>query len=61
MGILIWDIRQMSRYKTKWNTEVYNQMIKEGYGKGSGAEYIPWIKVNDFVWRKNSPNKRQKN
>jgi hypothetical protein len=26
----------------------YEQKIKEGRGSGSGIDYIPWIKIQDF-------------
>lgn len=38
----------MSRYRTKWNQEVYNKMLKEGYGQGTGVDYKPWISIYDF-------------
>ena len=38
----------MSKYKYYWNEEKYNKWIKEGYGQGTGKDYLPWITVHDF-------------
>lgn len=37
----------MGRY-AKWSEERIAQLEKEGYGKGVGEHYKPWIEVWDF-------------
>lgn len=34
--------------KIKWSEEKIAQLEKEGRGKGAGANYKPWIQVDDF-------------
>lgn len=34
--------------KIKWSEEKIAQLEKEGRGKGTGANYKPWIQVSDF-------------
>jgi hypothetical protein len=38
----------MARYKTKWILGENNRILKEGYGQGVGAEYMPLISIYDF-------------
>lgn len=35
----------------KWSEAKIAQLEQEGRGKGAGADYIPWIQVNDFSSR----------
>lgn len=37
--------------KIKWSEEKIAQLEKEGRGKGTGANYKPWIQVSDFSSR----------
>lgn len=38
----------MAKHRRTWNASAYQRYLKEGRGQGSGAEYIPWIRVQDF-------------
>ena len=38
----------MGKKRRRWNEKQYQKYIKEGRGQGIGAEYIPWIKIQDF-------------
>ena len=38
----------MGKNRRKWSEKQYQRYIKEGRGQGSGADYIPWIKIHDF-------------
>ncbi|WP_158239248.1 TnsA endonuclease N-terminal domain-containing protein [Uliginosibacterium sp. TH139] len=37
--------------KIKWSEAKIAQLEREGRGKGAGAEYKPWVQVNDFSSR----------
>jgi hypothetical protein len=41
----------MGKHHRKWNQSVYEQRLREGRGCGSGADYKPWICVQDFASR----------
>jgi len=41
----------MAKRSRVWNQSVYEKYIREGRGQGEGAEYIPWIKVQNFASR----------
>ncbi len=36
------------RRRDDWNQKKYEQYLKEGRGQGTGKNYIPWIKVQNF-------------
>lgn len=38
----------MAKHRRSWNASVYQRYLKEGRGQGAGAEYIPWVRVQDF-------------
>lgn len=38
----------MAKHRRTWNASAYQRYLKEGRGQGSGANYIPWICVQDF-------------
>lgn len=38
----------MGRYNTDWTEEKYRRFICEGRGQGTGADYKPWLTVNDY-------------
>jgi hypothetical protein len=38
----------MSKRNLEWTEEKYQRFIKEGRGKGEGADYKPWWNVQDF-------------
>jgi hypothetical protein len=39
----------MAKHHRVWNQDVYERRIREGLGAGSGADYTPWIHVQDFA------------
>ena len=38
----------MARSKREWTQAKYERYLKEGRGQGTGKDYVPWIKVQDF-------------
>jgi hypothetical protein len=38
----------LPKHRSAWNASVYQRYLREGRGQGSGAEYIPWIRIQDF-------------
>lgn len=38
----------MAKRSLSWNEEKYKRFIKEGRGQGTGAEYKPWLTIQDF-------------
>jgi hypothetical protein len=38
----------VSRSRRTWNQSIYNKYLGEGRGQGIGADYNPWIHVQDF-------------
>jgi len=38
----------MAKHKRIWNQSVHEKYLSEGRGCGSGADYVPWIRVQDF-------------
>lgn len=38
----------MAKHSRMWNESIYRKYISEGRGQGSGNNYTPWIKVQDF-------------
>lgn len=38
----------MGKNRRRWSEKQYLRYIKEGRGQGTGADYIPWIKIHDF-------------
>ena len=41
----------MPKHNRLWNASVYRRYLKEGRGQGVGANYIPWVRVQDFSSR----------
>jgi hypothetical protein len=41
----------MSKHHRIWNQGTYEQYVREGRGCGSGADYKPWIRIQDFASR----------
>jgi hypothetical protein len=41
----------MGKRRIKWTEVAINKRIKQGYGRGSGTDYKPWIRVQDFASR----------
>jgi len=39
----------MAKHRRAWNDTVYNRYIREGRGQGAGADYKPWIVIQDFA------------
>ena len=42
------EVFVMGKNRRKWGEKQYQRYIKEGRGQGTGADYIPWIKIHDF-------------
>jgi hypothetical protein len=42
------EAMNMSRSRRTWNQFTYNKYLREGRGQGAGADYNPWIHVQDF-------------
>ncbi|EGD49572.1 TnsA endonuclease [Ruminiclostridium papyrosolvens DSM 2782] len=38
----------MGRYNSEWTEDKYQRFINEGRGQGTGAEYKPWLTINDY-------------
>lgn len=38
----------MAKHRRVWNCSVFNKYIREGRGQGAGADYSPWIRIQDF-------------
>ena len=38
----------MGKNRRKWSEKQYQRFIKDGRGQGTGADYVPWIKIHDF-------------
>jgi len=38
----------MAKHKRVWNKSVHEKYLREGRGCGSGIDYLPWIRVQDF-------------
>lgn len=38
----------MAKHKRKWNEAVFRQYLHEKRGQGVGADYTPWILIQDF-------------
>jgi len=41
----------MAKHHRAWNRDTYENYIREGRGCGIGADYKPWIRVQDFASR----------
>ena len=39
----------MAKHRRAWNQGIHEKYLKEGRGCGSGADYMPWIRVQDFA------------
>jgi hypothetical protein len=38
----------MAKHRRVWNHSTYNKYLREGRGQGIGADYSPWIHIQDF-------------
>ncbi|MBB6215104.1 hypothetical protein HNQ80_001193 [Anaerosolibacter carboniphilus] len=38
----------MAKYNLNWNEEKFKRFLKEGRGQGTGVDYNPWWKINDY-------------
>lgn len=38
----------MAKHHRSWNASAYQRYVKEGRGQGVGAEYVPWVCIQDF-------------
>jgi len=38
----------MAKHQRVWNHSTYNKYLREGRGQGIGADYSPWIRIQDF-------------
>jgi len=38
----------MAKYRRIWNDATFKKYLREGRGQGSGANYKPWINIQDF-------------
>lgn len=38
----------MAKHRRTWNPTVFDKYCREGRGQGYGADYIPWIRIQDF-------------
>ena len=38
----------MAKHRREWNHSTYSKYISEGRGQGTGANYSPWIRIQDF-------------
>ena len=38
----------MAKHTRAWNESIYQRYIYEGRGQGVGADYTPWIRIQDF-------------
>lgn len=38
----------MAKHRRSWSEKTYYSLIKEGRGQGTGADYNPWIHIQDF-------------
>ena len=39
----------MAKHRRVWNSTTYNRYVHEGRGQGVGADYKPWIVIQDFA------------
>jgi hypothetical protein len=39
----------VAKHRRKWNETVFRNYIREGRGQGVGADYTPWILIQDFA------------
>jgi len=38
----------MAKHRRTWNNVTFNKHLREGRGQGVGAEYVPWLCIQDF-------------
>jgi len=38
----------VAKHRRSWNNSIFNKYLREGRGQGVGAEYIPWLCIQDF-------------
>jgi len=38
----------MAKHRRVWNHSTYSRYLREGRGQGAGADYDPWIHIQDF-------------
>ena len=41
----------MTKHRRIWNQSTYEKYMRDGRGSGSGADYLPWIRVQNFASR----------
>lgn len=41
----------MAKHHRIWNQNTYEKYVREGRGCGSGSDYTPWIRIQDFASR----------
>jgi len=41
----------MAKHHRIWNQSTYEKYVREGRGCGNGADYSPWIRIQDFASR----------
>jgi len=39
----------MAKHRRVWNSDTYDRYVSEGRGQGVGADYKPWIVIQDFA------------
>jgi hypothetical protein len=39
---------EMAKHRKTWNNKTFNKYLREGRGQGVGADYLPWIRIQDF-------------
>jgi len=38
----------MAKHRQTWNYSIFNKYLREGRGQGVGADYNPWIHIQNF-------------
>jgi hypothetical protein len=38
----------VAKHRRAWNQSIFNKYLREGRGQGAGADYNPWIHIQDF-------------
>jgi hypothetical protein len=38
----------MAKHRRTWNNSTFDKYLREGRGQGIGADYTPWIRIQDF-------------
>jgi hypothetical protein len=45
---LLREVMSMAKHQRVWNHSVFNKYLRERRGQGTGADYSPWIHIQDF-------------